>query len=153
MSRINRGILHYKSGRHADAIADLRQACQRRQRIPKTLGRIHYNLALVHLGRGDRASARASADQAIAAGDEEAWDLRDRLPQRARPAALVAPAVAPSRSGPEGARCGRKARVRSSGPLPRPGRYDAVGTAAALPTSICQDFLGENCGEGETGAR
>jgi serine/threonine protein kinase len=81
-ARLNRGILEYKMGRHAEAIGDLRQALQTTT-DPKTLGRIHFNLALVHLSSGDRASARASADRAIEAGEERAWDLRDRLrPER-----------------------------------------------------------------------
>jgi tetratricopeptide (TPR) repeat protein len=77
-ARLNRGILSFKSGRHVEAIADLRRALNGAIE-PKTRGRIHYNLALVHLAAGDRDSARASADQAIALGDDEAWSLRDRL--------------------------------------------------------------------------
>jgi eukaryotic-like serine/threonine-protein kinase len=77
-ARLNRAILWYKSGRHHEAIAELRRALNT-PTDPMTQGRIHYNLALVYLARGDRASARASADRAIKLGDEEAWDLRDRL--------------------------------------------------------------------------
>jgi serine/threonine protein kinase/Flp pilus assembly protein TadD len=88
---LNRGILHYNMSRYADAITDLRHASETTT-DPKTLGRIHYNLALIHLGRGDRASAGASADRAIAMGDEEAWDLRDRLRHES-----AAPATLPER--------------------------------------------------------
>jgi tetratricopeptide (TPR) repeat protein len=77
-ARTNRGILHYKAGRYADAIADLRQALQTAT-DRHDVGRIHYNLALVHLGRGDRESARASADEAIYAGAQGALELHDRL--------------------------------------------------------------------------
>jgi eukaryotic-like serine/threonine-protein kinase len=77
-ARLNHGILSYKAGRHSEAIADLRRALESTNE-PKTLGRIHYNLGLVQLAAGDPASARNSADQAIALGDEDAWGLRDRL--------------------------------------------------------------------------
>src|SRR5262249_10016039 len=62
-ARLNRGILLYKLGRHTEAIAEFRRALQTTT-DRKTRGRIHYNLALVHLRRGDRHSARVSADQA-----------------------------------------------------------------------------------------
>jgi serine/threonine protein kinase/Flp pilus assembly protein TadD len=77
-ARLNRGILSFRSGHHTEAITDFRRAL-RTTTEPKTLGRLHYNLALVHLATGDRDSARASAEQAIALGDKEAWNLRDRL--------------------------------------------------------------------------
>jgi serine/threonine protein kinase/tetratricopeptide (TPR) repeat protein len=77
-ARLNRGILSFKSGRHAEAIADLRRALKSAAE-PKVRGRILYNLALVHLAAGDRDAARASAEQAIDLGYDEAWNLRDRL--------------------------------------------------------------------------
>ena len=57
---INRGILAYKNGKNDDAIADFRQAI-RAASDSRTLGLIHYNLALAYLARGDRAAALASA--------------------------------------------------------------------------------------------
>ena len=77
-ARLNHGILAHRAGRHAEAIADFRRALEMATE-PRTLGRIHYNLGLVHLALGDRASARRSAEQAIALGDEDAWELRARL--------------------------------------------------------------------------
>ncbi len=75
---LNRGILHLKAERLDEATSDLGRAIQSAG-DPRTRGRIYYNLSLAHLRRGDRETARAEADQAIALGDEEAWDLRDRL--------------------------------------------------------------------------
>ena len=53
---INRGILAYQSGRNDDAIADFDRAIRRASDAP-TAGLIHYNLALAHRARGDRAAA------------------------------------------------------------------------------------------------
>ena len=77
-ARLNRGILFYKSRRYDEALADLlRAASPATDR--RTLGRIHFNLALTYLARGDRALARSSAEQAIGEGDGEARTLLDRL--------------------------------------------------------------------------
>jgi len=43
------------------------------------VGRTHYNLALAHLAKGDRTSALASAQEAIAWGYRKAGDLGDKL--------------------------------------------------------------------------
>jgi serine/threonine protein kinase/tetratricopeptide (TPR) repeat protein len=75
---LNRGILSYRSGRHDEAVADFLRAL-RTSHDSRTVGRIHYNLALAHLARGDRPSALASAEEALARGHEEAHSLRDRL--------------------------------------------------------------------------
>jgi tetratricopeptide (TPR) repeat protein len=75
---LNRGLLHFKAGRAAEAVKDLRHAL-RTANDAKQIGRIHYNLALIHLGRGDRASATVEAEQAAEAGDKEGEDLLDRL--------------------------------------------------------------------------
>ncbi len=64
---INRGILAYRNGRNDDAIADFHQAI-RGSSDSRTLGMIHYNLALAHLARGDRAAALASAGRQWPAG-------------------------------------------------------------------------------------
>jgi eukaryotic-like serine/threonine-protein kinase len=77
-ARLNRGILSFKSGHWAEAIADFRRGLQTTTEA-KTLGRLHYNLALVYLAKGDRDLARASAEEATNKGVEEAWNLRDRL--------------------------------------------------------------------------
>jgi hypothetical protein len=47
------------------------------------VGRAYYNLALTHLAKGDRASALASVQEAVALGYRGASDLRDNL-QRGR---------------------------------------------------------------------
>jgi tetratricopeptide (TPR) repeat protein len=75
---LNRGILAYKSGRHAAAVADFQRALGTSS-DPRTMGRIHYNLALTRLAQGDRAAALASAEQALAWGNDEARGLRERL--------------------------------------------------------------------------
>ncbi len=75
---INRGILAYKNGKNDDAIADFRQAI-RAASVSPALGLIHYNLALAHLARGDRAAALASAQEAVARGHDGARGLCERL--------------------------------------------------------------------------
>lgn len=77
-ARLNRGILAYRSGRPSEAIGDLRRALQHTT-DRRTIGRIHYNLALAHQARGDLVSALASAEAAAASGDADARTLRDRL--------------------------------------------------------------------------
>jgi tetratricopeptide (TPR) repeat protein len=81
VASLNRGILSYKAGRHEDAIADFNRAL-RTGSAPETIGRIHYNLALAHLTRGDRAAALASAEAAVNSGYGKARDLRDSLRRR-----------------------------------------------------------------------
>ena len=78
---LNRGTLSYKAGRHEDAIVDFRRAL-RAGPDPETAGRIHYNLALAHLARGDRKAALASAEEAVASGYQKARDFRDGLRRR-----------------------------------------------------------------------
>jgi serine/threonine protein kinase/Flp pilus assembly protein TadD len=75
---LNRGILSYKAGRSEDAIADFQRAL-RASPDPETAGRIHYNLALAHLARGDRKAALASAEESVASGYQKARDFRDGL--------------------------------------------------------------------------
>jgi eukaryotic-like serine/threonine-protein kinase len=75
---LNRGILFYKAGRYQDAVKDLQRALQlTTDRV--ILGRIHFNLALTHLARGDRSSALINAKQAQIHGVEEANELSNRL--------------------------------------------------------------------------
>ncbi|MDR3622669.1 MAG: serine/threonine-protein kinase [Paludisphaera borealis] len=81
---LNRGILSYESHRYDEAIADFNRALAATADTA-ALGRIHYNLALAHLARGDRAEAIASADEALAHGYNEARALRDGLNRAARP--------------------------------------------------------------------
>jgi len=75
---INRGILSYKSGRHAEAVTDfiggLKTATDR-----ETRGRLHFNLALTQLAIHDRPAALANAEQAVDLGCQEAIALRDEL--------------------------------------------------------------------------
>jgi serine/threonine protein kinase/Flp pilus assembly protein TadD len=75
---LNRGIINYKKGRHDAAIADFRQAI-RSTPDSRTLGLIHYNLALALLARGDRTLAQASAQDAVARGNDAARGLLDRI--------------------------------------------------------------------------
>ena len=76
--RLNRGILAYKTGRLDQATADLKQALENASDA-MTVGRVHYNLALVYKAQGERSKALASARQAVAHGYKEAADLRDNL--------------------------------------------------------------------------
>jgi serine/threonine protein kinase/tetratricopeptide (TPR) repeat protein len=78
LAALNRGILSYKEGRHDDAIADFQRALQSSAGSGKT-GRIHYNLALTFLAKGDRSRARQSADAAAACGYLEVNTLLQRL--------------------------------------------------------------------------
>jgi tetratricopeptide (TPR) repeat protein len=87
---LNRGILLFKAGRSAEAIEDLHHAL-RTATEAKQKGRIHYNLALIHLGRGDRASAQLEVEQATYVGDEGAWELRDQLRDGRRVPASLPP--------------------------------------------------------------
>lgn len=68
---LNRGILAYREGRHHDAIEDFQRAL-RTSSNPVLIGRLHYNLALAHLARGDRPSALASQAKALEYGCPEA---------------------------------------------------------------------------------
>ncbi|MGC8638750.1 MAG: tetratricopeptide repeat protein [Isosphaeraceae bacterium] len=78
VAALNRGALSYKAGRLDAAIADF-QLALRTSTDPANSGRIHYNLALAFLGKGDRASARASLDKAVACGFKDVAALRDKL--------------------------------------------------------------------------
>jgi eukaryotic-like serine/threonine-protein kinase len=81
---LNRGILSYQARRYDEAIADFERAVAMAAG-PAALGRIHYNLALAHLAKGERAEAIASADEALARGYDEARALRESLNRAARP--------------------------------------------------------------------
>jgi eukaryotic-like serine/threonine-protein kinase len=77
-ARLNRGILSYKAGQFAEAVADfdhgLAAGPDRELR-----GRLHFNLALAHLRRDDRRSAQESARAAAELGCQEALRLLDEL--------------------------------------------------------------------------
>jgi tetratricopeptide (TPR) repeat protein len=75
---LNRGILHYRAGRYPEALSDLERA---KDLKASPAAAVHYNLALVHLARGDRASARASLASALGADPrhQEARALLDHL--------------------------------------------------------------------------
>ncbi|HZW31369.1 MAG TPA: serine/threonine-protein kinase, partial [Isosphaeraceae bacterium] len=75
---LNRGILHYRQGRHSEAVASLELALSTTS-SPTALGVIHYNLALVHLARGDRAAAASDIRAAIRTGNADARELSRRL--------------------------------------------------------------------------
>ena len=75
---LNRGFLSYKAGRYPEAIKDFRRALNNASDT-ETLGRVHYNLALAYLARGERSSARATAQQAVNNGNSDARRLRDQL--------------------------------------------------------------------------
>jgi serine/threonine protein kinase/Flp pilus assembly protein TadD len=75
---LNRAVLLFRAGRHADALADLVQARSTASSAP-ALGRIAYNMALVHIARKDTAAARASLREAMAHGDDAARRLAMEL--------------------------------------------------------------------------
>jgi tetratricopeptide (TPR) repeat protein len=75
---LNRAVLLFRAGRHADALADLERA-RANASSASALGRIAYNMALVHLARKDLPAARASLREAIAHGDVEARRLTREL--------------------------------------------------------------------------
>jgi serine/threonine protein kinase/Tfp pilus assembly protein PilF len=85
---LNRGIIHYQQGRHSEAIADLELALGTTS-SRTALGVIHYNLALVHLARGDREAAASNLRTAIRFGNGDARELSRRLD---RPAGAESPA-------------------------------------------------------------
>jgi serine/threonine protein kinase/Flp pilus assembly protein TadD len=76
---LNRGILYYNRGRYREAIDDYEHVLSVPPTDPQTLGRVRYNLALAQLALGDRASALATADEAIRHGCQEARPLSDAL--------------------------------------------------------------------------
>ncbi|MGP0066123.1 MAG: protein kinase domain-containing protein [Isosphaeraceae bacterium] len=75
---LNRGILSFHLGHHAEAIADFRKAinCAEDRR---SQARLHYNLALAYMARGERSLALDSADKAVECGDNLARILRKQL--------------------------------------------------------------------------
>jgi serine/threonine protein kinase/Tfp pilus assembly protein PilF len=77
---LNRAIIHYRQGRYANALADLTRA-QCSSSNPTVRGAIHYNLALVHLARGDRKAAASSIQSALALGNQDAQEFAKRLGQ------------------------------------------------------------------------
>jgi serine/threonine protein kinase/Tfp pilus assembly protein PilF len=74
---LNRGALHYRQQRFAEALADLTRAL----RDGGDPALVHYDLALVHLARKDRAAALAEVDLALRANPRHvgAGQLRRRL--------------------------------------------------------------------------
>jgi eukaryotic-like serine/threonine-protein kinase len=81
---LNRGMLHYRQGHHRDAIADMERALATTT-SRSALGLIHYNLALIHLARGDRTAAASVGRAAIGFGNRDAVELSRHLdgPDRA----------------------------------------------------------------------
>ena len=78
VAALNRGMLSYKAGRTDDAIAETHQTLLARP-DSETVGRTHYSLALAHLAKGDRTSALASTQEAVARGYRKAGDLSESL--------------------------------------------------------------------------
>ena len=76
---LNRGILHYQEGRLDAAESDFRRAIGA-AKGRTTLGKAHYNLALVAIARGDRPTALSQIAAALADGHTEAANLRRLLP-------------------------------------------------------------------------
>ena len=64
---LNRGILSYKRGLHAEAVADFQQALSS-QPDGETRGRIHDNLALLEHARGQHGDASVSTESAPCRG-------------------------------------------------------------------------------------
>lgn len=78
VAALNRGILSFKANRMDEAIADFHRALLA-QPDSETVGRTHYNLALALLAKGDRTSALASAQEAVARGYRQAAELGESL--------------------------------------------------------------------------
>ena len=78
---LNRGLLAYRKKQYTAALRDL-EAARASAVGAAALGRIHYNIALVHLARKDVPSARNSLKQAIEYGDHAARQLAARLDQK-----------------------------------------------------------------------
>ena len=74
---LNRGVLYHQARRHDEAIVEFERAL----RLGFDAATVHYNLALIHLGRQDRGAARASLQlaQRYNPGHELAGVLRKRL--------------------------------------------------------------------------
>jgi serine/threonine protein kinase/tetratricopeptide (TPR) repeat protein len=71
---LNRGVICYNSGRIGDAIKDFDGGLRARpDRVLR--GRLHYNLALAYLKRGDRSLAHIEAERAMHDGCTEAQEL------------------------------------------------------------------------------
>ena len=79
---LNRGILSFRQQHYDDALADFDRAL-RHTSDPNTLGRIHYNMALVHPRRGRRPGDEALSrlEKARDLGSREARDLLNRIGQ------------------------------------------------------------------------
>ena len=75
---LNRGILHYQDGRHADAAADFRGALATAT-ARRDLGMIHYNLALLDLARGDKPAALSNLEEAAGYGHDDTRGLAKLL--------------------------------------------------------------------------
>jgi tetratricopeptide (TPR) repeat protein len=75
---LNRGILEYRRGRHAEAIRDLESALAKSP-APAARGLILYNMALVQLALRDRAAAETSLRRAMEDGDSRSRELYHRI--------------------------------------------------------------------------
>ena len=75
---LNRGKLLLAAGRSDEAIADFHRVLLARPDA-ETLGLTHYNLALALLAKGDRTSALASVQEALASGYQKAADLDEKI--------------------------------------------------------------------------
>ena len=75
---LNRGVLLSKRGRHAEAAAGLNQALKITAN-EELLGRIHLELARVHLSQGDRPTALENLKIAAGHHSAEARELLERL--------------------------------------------------------------------------
>ena len=58
---LNRGIVHYQQGRHADATADLNKALE----LGADPATVYFNLALIVLTQGNHTAARADVLRAL----------------------------------------------------------------------------------------
>ena len=77
-ARLNRGILCYKTGRHAEAVVDFERGLDAGP-DRELSGRFHLNLALAQLAMHDKRSARSNAERAVNLGCAEAAPLVDEL--------------------------------------------------------------------------
>jgi tetratricopeptide (TPR) repeat protein len=74
---LNRGMLHYQELRYDEALADLARALT----AGMNADTVHYNMALVYLGRQDPASALRHVELALQENPrhQEATRLREKL--------------------------------------------------------------------------
>src|SRR5262249_3286597 len=113
---------HYRQERYDAAFADLRRALE----CGANAAEAHFNLALVHRARGDRAAALASVEQALQAAPQhaDALALREALRRARSRFRQKSPPSRPLRSG---------RLVPAKGPVPHGLTYTTSETLPCAP--------------------